>query len=236
MNLRSQRLAAWTGPLFCLLFAIGMVGLARFIPPPRADASLADVVRLYAEHTDRLRAGLVLMMIGAGFQASWGAAITTQLKRIEGAHSPMSWTNLACTAANVLVVTLPVMIMIAAAFRPERSPEITQALQDLAWILFVMVFPPVMVQNLAIATAVLGDATQRVYPRWVGYFNAWCAVLLLPAVLLPFFRSGPFAWQGILEFWLAGTVFFGWVVVMTVATLGAVNRQAESESVVSQVC
>src|SRR5262249_29576238 len=161
--------AAWTGPLFCLLFAIGMVGLAQFLPPPRADASAADVYRLYADHTDRLRAGLTLMMVGAGFVASWGSAITTQLKRIEGQHSPMAWTNLACTAANPMVVTPPVMIMIAASFRPERTPDIPQALHDLAWIMFIMVFPPVMVQQLAAAVAVFAHPGQRVFPRWVGY-------------------------------------------------------------------
>ncbi|HEY1969860.1 MAG TPA: hypothetical protein VGH89_18040 [Pseudonocardia sp.] len=226
MNLRAQRLAAWTGPLLCLLFAIGLIGLAQFVPPPRADASLGDVVRLYSEHSDRLRAGLVLMMIGAGFVASWGSAITTQLKRIEGTHSPMTWTNLACTGANVMVVTIPVMVMIAASFRPDRNPEITQALNDLAWIMFVMVFPPVMVQELAIAIAILGNSSQTVYPRWVGYANAWCALLLVPAVLLPFFKTGVFAWHGVFEFWLAGVVFFGWVIMMTVATLGAINRQS----------
>jgi len=229
MNLRTQRLAVWTGPLLCLLFAVGLVGLAQFIPPPRADASLADVAAMYSQHTDRLRSGLVLMMLGAGFLASWGAAITTQLKRIEGSHSPMTWTNLACTGANVMVVTVPVMVMIAASFRPDRNPEITQALNDLAWIMFVMVFPPVMVQELSIAGAVFGNAEQKVYPRWVGYFNVWCALLLLPAVLLPFFKTGAFAWHGVLEFWLAGIVFFGWIVVMTVATLGAIKQQ-ESEA------
>jgi drug/metabolite transporter (DMT)-like permease len=235
MNLRTQRLAVWTGPLTCLLFAVGLIGLAQFVPPPHTDASLDEVVSLYADHTERLRAGLVLMMIGAGFIASWGSAITTQLKRIEGAHSPMTWTNLACTAANVMVVTVPVMIMIAASFRPDRNPEITQALNDLAWIMFVMVFPPVMVQELAIAAAVFAHPGQKVFPRWVGYFNVWCALLLVPAVLLPFFKTGPFAWHGILEFWLAGVVFFGWIVVMTVATIGAINRQAAQEPATAPV-
>jgi hypothetical protein len=228
MNLRAQRLAAWTGPLFCLLFAIGMVGFAQYIPPPRADATAADVAALYSDNAVRLRIGFGLMMLGAGFIASWGSAITVQLKRIEGEHAPMTWTNAACTAANVMVVTVPVMIMIAASFRPERSPEITQALHDLAWIMFVMVFPPVMVQNLATAVAVFSHPGQNVYPRWVGFFNAWCAILLFPALALPFFKTGPLAWHGIFEFWLAAIVFFGWVVVMTVATLGAINRQAAS--------
>lgn len=235
MNLRTQRLAVWTGPLLCLLFGIGLVGLAQWVPPPRADASMAEVAAMYSEHTNRLRSGLVLMMLGAGFLASWGSAITTQLKRIEGSHSPMTWTNLACTAANVMVVTVPVMVMIAASFRPDRNPEITQALNDLAWIMFVMVFPPVMVQELAIAGAVFGNSEQKIYPRWVGYFNVWCALLLLPALLLPFFKTGAFAWQGVLEFWLAGIVFFGWIVVMTVATLGAIKQQESEQAAPARV-
>jgi hypothetical protein len=50
-------------------------------------------------------------------------------------------------------------------------------------------------------------------------------VLLFPAVLIPFFKTGPFAWQGALEFWLAAGVFFGWIVVMTVVVHGSVTRQ-----------
>lgn len=228
MNRRSQLLCVWSGPLFCVMFGVGMVLLAQFLPPPAANDSVEEVVELYSEHTDRLRAGLVLMMIGAAFFASWSAAISVALKRIEGRASPMTYTQLACGAAGVLVITLPVMVMIVASFRPDRNPEITQTLNDLAWILFIMVFAPVMVQCLSIAVAVLTNPEQRVFPRWVAYFNLWCAFLLLPGSLIPFFKSGPFAWHGILEFWLAAAVFFGWLIVMTTVLLGAVRRQSEA--------
>jgi hypothetical protein len=228
VNKRSQLLCAWSGPLFCALFGIGLVALAQFIPPPTAHDSAAQVVRLYSEHTDRLRAGLVLMMTSAAFFAPWAAGVSVQLKRIEGRFSPMAYTQLACGAAGVLVVLMPVMVMIVASFRPGRDPQITQTLNDLAWIPFIMVFSPVLVQCLSIAIAVSGNAEQKVFPRWAAYFNFWCAVLLVPAVLIPFFKRGPFAWQGIFEFWLAAGVFFGWIVVMTVLLFGAVQRQAES--------
>lgn len=226
MNRASQLWCAWSGVAFLVLFGVGMVALAQFIPPPRADDSAQDVVNLYFEHTDRVRAGLVLMMSGAGFIASWAGAISVQLKRIEGRFSPMAYTQLACGAANVLVVLLPVMVMIVASFRPTRDPQVLQALNDLAWIPFIMVFPPVMVQCLSIAGAILTAPQQRVFPRWLGYFNLWCALLLIPAVLIPFFKHGPFAWHGLLEFWLAAVVFFGWVLMMTIQVIGAVNRQA----------
>jgi hypothetical protein len=88
-----------------------------------------------------------------------------------------------------------------------------------------------MVQMLAVAFAVLtaGPMQAKVFPRWVGYFSIWCALLLLPGSLIPFFKSGPFAWQGIFEFWLAGVVFFGWIAVMTVAMFGAIRSQQEEQ-------
>jgi hypothetical protein len=226
VNLTSQRLCVWSGPLFCLLFAIGLWPLAQFLPPPTAHESLHQVVQLYAQHTDRLRAGLVLMMISAGFFAPWAAVISVQLKRIEGRWSPMTYTQLACGAVNVMVIIFPVMVMIVAAFRPGRDPQITQTFTDLAWIPFVMVFSAVLVQALAIGIAIITGGDQDVMPRWAAYFNFWIAVLLFPAVLIPFFKTGAFAWQGAAEFWLAAGVFFGWVVVMTVVVNGAVKRQA----------
>lgn len=225
MNITSQRLAAWSGVLFIVLFAIGMVALAQFIPPPKANDTAQEVVDLYTENTDRLRAGLVCMMVAAGFLASWTAAIAVQLKRTEGDRSPMTYTQIATGAAGVLAVAFPVMIMIAASFRPERDPEITQTLNDLAWLPFIMLFSPVLVQTLSIGVAVFQAGDKSVYPRWVGYFNFWCALLFMPAVLIPFFKTGAFAWHGAMEFWLAATVFFGWVVVMTVVTLQAITKQ-----------
>ena len=226
MNRNSQLLAVWSGPLFCLLFAIGLVALAQFIPPPTAHDTLAQIVALYGRHTDRLRAGLVLMLIAAAFFAPWSAVITVQLKRIEGRYSPMAYTQLVCGAVNVMVILFPVIVMIVAAFRPYRHPELTQTLNDLAWIPFVMVFSAVLVQALAIGIAIINGGDQDVMPRWAAYFNFWIAVLLFPAVLIPFFKTGPFAWQGALEFWLAAAVFFGWIVVMTVVVHGSVTRQA----------
>ena len=88
MNERTQRLCIWAGPFFCLLFAIGMVALAQFIPPPKANDSLQQTVSLYANHTNRVRAGLVLMMSAAGFTAPWYGVMAVHLKRIEGRISP----------------------------------------------------------------------------------------------------------------------------------------------------
>jgi len=225
MNRRAQLACAWCGPLFLLFFGVGMVPLAGFVPPPAANDTARQIVRLYTSHHDRRQAGLVLMMCATGFIGPWVAVISTQLRRIGERVRALVYSQLATGASLIIVVLAPVMVMIVASFRPERDPQITQALNDLAWIPFIMVFPPLAAQMASIAVAIFADDEEQVFPRWVAYFNLWCVVLLLPAVLLPFFKTGPFAWHGIFQFWLAALVFFGWMAVMSVMLIKAVRAQ-----------
>ena len=121
----------------------------------------------------------------------------------------------------------PVMILGVAAFRPERDPQITQALNDLAWLIIIPAFPTFIAQFLAIAFGIFQDTTPTpVFPRWAAYFNAWAAVLFVPGGFAYFFRTGPFAWNGLLAFWVAAGAFFVWLLVMTWLTLRAINNEA----------
>lgn len=228
INRRGQLLCAWSGLLIVTGFGVGIIALAQFIPPPAANDSALEVAELYSDNTNGIRAGLGMMMVAGGFFASFSAAISMQLCRIEGRAGPLTYTQLAAGAANVVVVTIGVMVMLAASFRPERDPNVTQGLHDLAWFLFVMYFAPLLPQTLSIGVAIVGGG-RTVYPRWVGYFNLWVAVSLLPGLLLPFFKTGPFAWHGIFQFWLVATVFFAWLVVMTIVTVHAVNQETEGQ-------
>ena len=79
------------------------------------------------------------------------------------------------------------------------------------------------------AVAVFIDPDEAVFPRWIGHVSAWCAVLLLPAVLLPFFKEGPLAWDGIFQFWLAAAIFFGWFAAMSVGLIGAIKAEPAVE-------
>ena len=226
MNRRIQLVCAWCGPVFLVLFAIGLVPLAGFLPPPAANDTPQQVVRLYTEHHTRVQAGLSLMLVSTAFIAPWVAVISTQLRRIrvEGITT-LVYGQLVAGGAFIFVVVAPVITMIVASYRPERNPEITQALNDLAWIPFIMVFTTLMAQMLVVAGAAFLDRAEEVFPRWVGHVSAWCAVLLLPAVLLPFYKDGPFAWNGIFQFWLAAVLFFGWFAVMSVALFRAIRSE-----------
>jgi hypothetical protein len=62
----------------------------------------------------------------------------------------------------------------------------------------------------------------QAYRRWVGY--AKLMILFLPGALLPFFHAGPFAWNGIIGFWLVAVAFFGWIFMMWRMTVRAIRN------------
>jgi hypothetical protein len=51
--------------------------------------------------------------------------------------------------------------------------------------------------------------------------------MFTPAIILPFFKSGPFAWNGVFVFWIPATVFGALFIVNTVCLLKAINSEAK---------
>ena len=50
-----------------------------------------------------------------------------------------------------------------------------------------------------IAIAIFRDANSTpTFPRWVAYYNLYAALGMCPASLMGFFKTGPFAYHGVL--------------------------------------
>lgn len=87
-------------------------------------------------------------------------------------------------------------------------------MHDLGWGLAFIPIVPFCMQAAAFAAAILKDRHEpTVFPRWLGYFNAWAALLFTPGFLLLYFKTGPFAYHGLLVYWMPTVVFGIWIVV-----------------------
>jgi hypothetical protein len=225
-NIRSQKLCLWGGPAAMILFIIGFVLVGGLVPPPAPSDNATKIARFYADNRTGIRAGLALTMVAGALTAPFVAVITLQMRRIEGEFSPFALTQFGTGMLGVLLFSLPVMIMQAAVFRPDRDPQIILAIHDIGWIMLIGTYCCVFVQCLAVGACIFSDAAERIYPRWLGYFNIWVALLFLPGSLLYFFKTGPFAWNGLFVWWIPLSVFFGWFVVMFVMTMKSLNRTA----------
>lgn len=217
MSTRIQVLAALCGPGAIVVALIGWL-IAGVLPiPPAADDTPAEIVAFYGDNPTAVRVGLMLAVLGLSGIGALVAVIGTQMIRMEGRTPVLAFLQLVSGAVTWVMLIVPLVIMNVAAFRPDRSPELTVTLNDLAWILFIPPVGPFLAQNVAIAVAILTDRGARpVLPRWVGYLNLWVGFLFLPGMLAYFFKAGPFAWQGIFSFWLALAAYATWAVVMGV--------------------
>jgi hypothetical protein len=223
----SQLVCAHSGLVFVFLMAVGVFAIAGWLPPHDPGWTAAEIVRIFAEDRTRIRIGISILALASVLWWSFAAVIATQMKRIEGRHHPLAYTQLACAAGTVLAVLVPAYVWLALAFRPDAAePRTIQLLNDLAWLSFVGMYPPALLQNVVLGSCILSDSrSSPVFPRWVGFVNFWLALCYVVGALIPFFKRGPFAWNGLFGFWLAAVSFFGWVFVMWWATVRAIRSQ-----------
>lgn len=225
-----QRVCAWSG-VICVTLFFAAFFMAGFVPPMSPSLSMEQVAAHYQEHTTGIRAGMGLMLISSAFYAMFTAVMSGQMKRIPGVSITVVYTQLAAGSFACLTFLMPAIFFIVASFRPERSPEITQTLNDLSWIMMVIPWMPFMAQNFSFAFAIFSDKrAQPLFPRWLGYLNIWAPVSFTPAIMLPFFKSGPFAWSGLFVIWIPASIFIVWFAIVTHRLLKAIDHEEREQA------
>lgn len=231
---RVQLWCVWCGPAFVVVFFGGAL-MAGVIPPPPASDTAEEVKTFWATNPDVKRTGLVLMMIAAGLTAPYSIAIAMQLKRMEGAFSPMTYLQIMGGTLGVFAILMPTMLFMGAAFRIERPAEVQQGIMDIAFVPFIINYPPAVIQLLSITIAVLAQPRgKEILPRWTGYYALWTAFLFLPGALLLFFKNDAWYWGGLLAFWVVATVFGGLFLVIFWMVRKAILAEAAEEAPVRE--
>jgi hypothetical protein len=232
VNIRVQKVSAYFAFVFTGAFTLGFWVLAGFLPPPSPAAAPAIIAHQFQGNTTGIRVGMLICMFGAALLLPWNAAIAVQMRRAEGGRHPiLTYTQIAAAACFIIEFVYPLMYWMVTAFRPTEAPAVLQHFDDLSWMCFLGVVSTAVVQAFAIgAAALLDKRATPVFPRWFAYFNFWCGTLFCPAGLIVFFKHGPFAWNGLISWWMVATVFFIWLIVVTVVLLGAIKHQAAEEA------
>jgi len=220
-----QRFCAWSG-LICVTMFFTAFALAGFIPPLKPSASAAEIADHYQDNTTGIRIGAGVMLVSSMFYTTFTAVISAQMRRIPGVHTSVIYTQLAAGAFACLTFLVPAMLFVVTAFRPDRDPATTQTLNDMSWIFLVMPWPPFMAQNYAFSFAIFSDPRRTpLFPRWLAYLNIWAPIIFTPALLLPFFKTGPFAWSGIFVIWIPAIVFIIQFIANTTMLLRAISTE-----------
>jgi len=211
--LRKVNLAgAWCGVGYVFLLLMGWWVIGGFFPLLSPSENAAQIAAFFRANTISLRLGMVVLMWGAALFIPFTATIADYVARIEGRSGPLSKTFLLSGYANAMLTFYPALLWIANTFRSsERPDDMIYMLNDVAYLQFIGGLALIMPMFVVIAIVAFCDKSHNpVFPRWSAYASVMTFFLFLPDQALFFFKSGPFAWNGLFAFWVPLSIFCGW--------------------------
>jgi hypothetical protein len=222
---------AWSGVLLVVALAASYA-IMGFLPPPSPGLPAETIKAIFVERAPSIRIGTMIECIGYTFYLTWAMSIVIMLRRMETGLPVISWTSMANAGGGYVLFLIQPITWAALAYRPDLVDAwFLQIMNDWVWFTFILSWPPFALFMVMIGIAVLRDHNvPRIMPRWVAFINFWCALAISPAALIEFFKTGPFTYAGVIDFWFIFVVFFGWMVVMTVVIVRAASRFAEVEA------
>lgn len=225
--------------LFCIHMTwvfVALVGgafaVAGWIPPFSPDSSFEELAANFTDQ-DNVRVAAAMFFFGGPAFVFPAAAFAAQIRRIEGHRSVLAQTQMLIAAVGVLFIMIPAALWLALCYYDGIELSTVATLNAVCWFMLLGAVGSAVFQNIALAVAILGS-DGSVYGRWVGYLNLYCGMGLMVGILIPFFKDGPFAWNGVLGFWVVATDFFIWVFVMYFTTLSAIKSDTATPTPVRE--
>jgi MFS family permease len=237
MSTRTQLFFLWMGVAACTVYVIGFGVFAGFMPPPPPSLSIPQISDYYGEHRNAIRAGMIICMIGMVMIVPFSTIISWHIAKIENDRFPVyAIMQLIGATLTIVAFVIPTLIWIACSYRPDIAPETVRALHDFAWLAFVMLWPEYTLMMFCIAIAAFKDKrADPIWPRWYGYLTLWVGVSGIGGGLAVYFTHGPYAWDGLVGFWLPVAVFGIWLTVTTYLMHTGIRRHAAAEELSEHV-
>jgi hypothetical protein len=115
-------------------------------------------------------------------------------------------------------------MLVVGAMRPDRDPALVFWLYDTAMLTFNGTMGVFLVGTAVWMIAILLDRN-RVFPRWFGYMqlcNAITELVISPAWII---KRGPFAWNGMVTFWIDTMVFVAYTAAFIILLKRMIDRE-----------
>jgi hypothetical protein len=232
VNGRSQIVMVWWGLIFMIIYGLVLWLLLHMVPLPRATMSVDEIAAFYRKHDTTIKWGAVIESFTSAFMLPLSVVIAVQLARTEKGR-PV-WAILSCCSGVMMSIflVLPPLFWGVAAYSSNRAPEVTALMHELGNLTLVTTDQFYIFMWVAITVICLRPTTvaNSPFPRWMGYFTAWSALMFEAGAFAFLPRTGPFAWNGLLVFWSPFTIFGIWIIVMSVLLLQAIKRQIQDET------
>lgn len=235
-NLKYQLIAASSGFAFELLFTICWGGFGHNLPPASPNFSGPELASYFALNHNSILFGQSMAALIAVLWIPWTAQLTVVLWRIEGSSPVLTIIELIGGVLTAWVLMFCPAIWATAAFRPNIDPNSIRLLNDLGFILFNITYAVTSVQAIAAGLVGLADHSEHpIFPRWVCGWAIFAGLSFIPLTAMPFFKTGPIAWNGLLSFWTLFGTYFIWTASMGYCMVKDANRRLHDQDEVTMV-
>jgi hypothetical protein len=221
---RELWIAWWTMFVFYQLFGLLFFVVTRTMPPGQPWWEPARVVQWFDDRRRGLLVGFAFVFVIAGMTAMMNALIAYSIRRMSVSRA-FAYSYLVLYALSTLPGLLLFGIALTVgAMRPDRDPELIRWIYDFAFMTFNGTMGVFLIGSLIWMVAILLDRN-RVFPRWFAYLNlcnALTEVVVAPAWI---FKSGVFAWNGTITWWINMGVFVTYTTVFLTLLRRMIQRE-----------
>jgi hypothetical protein len=227
MDTAMMKAGLWSGVVLVIGLLVAQGFLMHFIPGLGPNMSGQAVKDHFIERRGQIQVGTILQCISWSFYPTWGIAMTVFLRKMERGYPFLTYSSIALIGGgSVFFILIPMTWGVMALNAHTMDAGLMKIMNDWVWFDWLFTWPPFSVWMIVIGLSILRDQNHtKLYPRWVAYYNFWSALFIVPAGLIVFFKTGPFAFDGFGAFWFPVFVFFGWMITMTVTTFQAIARE-----------
>lgn len=226
------KLLAWCGPIFLAIFT-GFWGiLAHNMPPAGADLTPLQITAHYRDHNMALIIGMSVCMVGSAFYFPWGCAISQVMRKIDGPNSILAHLENMGATITVAFPTIACGIWLTAALEVSiLSPELIHMLYYMGWMIIDLAYMVTTWQIFASSMVFLRDKREKpLVPAWVCWWGFFVCATFFPVSLIPFFKTGPFAFHGLFNFWVAFFAWYIWCGSLSFYVIKAITRLQREET------
>jgi hypothetical protein len=205
-----QIVIAWCGPVFVIGFIIFWAILGHNVPPPNMmGMSAAQLIsEYYGKYQNEIAVGMIGSATMGMFYAPWSLLLATMLRDEDGSLGVLALIEASGgVLTGWLLVFCPAIWAACALLATSVSPDLIKAMHVMTWIIFDCTYMITTIQLLGLGAYIVLNKKQATFPAWSG----WCAIAIgitfVPLVLMPFVTEGPFAVNGMWNFFFIFSIW-----------------------------
>jgi hypothetical protein len=208
-DLTVKRAIAYCGPVFVVSYILcfGILG-HNIAPPQMLGLTGREFVDSYYGRYPEIAIGMVGCCVAGLLYMPWSCLLASMLRDSDGQLGPLSLMELSGgLLTGWLLAFCPALWAACSLMVGHVDPEVIRLLHVGTWVIYDCTFMITTVQLTGLGLYVVLSRDQTIFPAWTGWAALAVGATFIPLVLVPFTSEGPFAVNGVWNFYVVFSVW-----------------------------